>query len=29
VMAWAASALGLLSLRSIGELGRAENPPIR
>jgi hypothetical protein len=29
MVAWAASASCLLSLRSIGDLGRAENPPIR
>jgi hypothetical protein len=27
--AWAACAWGYLSLRNIGDLGRAENPPIR
>jgi hypothetical protein len=27
--AWAACAIGYLSLRSIGDLGLAENPPIR
>ena len=28
-LAWAACAWGYLSLRNIGDLGRAENPPIR